>query len=130
MFESKLLRLIFFLLIIDAIWLGGIAKNFYGEAIKNTVGGNGNFRIYSAVIVYCLLVIGIYIFVLPKISKQDALKDAILWGGLFGLIVYGIFDFTNHAIFPGWGLKVSIVDMIWGGFVTTLAAYLTTITSP
>lgn len=130
MFESKLLRLIFFLLVIDAIWLGGIARNFYQQAIQKTIGTSGSFRIYSAAIVYLLLVAGIYLFVLPKISKQNALKDSLLWGGIYGLITYGIFDFTNHAIFPGWGLKVSIVDMIWGGIITTLAAYLTTVTSP
>ena len=43
---------------------------------------------------------------------------------LLGLLTYGIYDFTNYAIFTKWDLKASIVDMIWGGVLFALVANL------
>ena len=42
-----------------------------------------------------------------------------------GLIIYGIFDFTNLAIFERYSVGVGLADVAWGTFLFTLVTYLT-----
>ena len=85
-------------------------------------------RYYSALIVYIAIALGITIFVLPKIdttkTTEIRFRDALFYGGLFGLISYSIFDFTNHFIFEGWDIYVSLMDTIWGGLLITIVSFI------
>ena len=48
-----------------------------------------------------------------------------LWrGALFGVIAYATYDLTNYATLKVWTLQLTVLDMIWGGFVTGTAATL------
>ncbi len=73
--------------------------------------------------VYVLLALGITYFVHPQLS-QITLLGATLVGTLFGLVVYGVYDFTNLAILKGWGLKLAVVDVIWGGVINALVVVI------
>jgi uncharacterized membrane protein len=45
-------------------------------------------------------------------------------GIFFGVIVYGVYNFTNHATFYNYPLSLVIADTLWGSFAmgtTTLA---------
>lgn len=33
---------------------------------------------------------------------------------MFGLVLYGVYDFTNLAMVSGWTLKVAVIDVLWG----------------
>ena len=79
---------------------------------------------YSAFIAYLLLALGLAIYSLPNIRKEHILKDSIIYGGLLGLIIYGVFDFTNLAIIQKYNLKIALIDMMWGGILFTLSGYL------
>jgi len=126
MINQNIIKIVIFLLIFDGIWLGIISRNFYQQAIQAVTGQTDNaVRTYSIPIVYVLLVAGIYLFVLPRVDQADLLRSSIFWGGLFGFITYAIFDFTNHAIFPGWDLKTSVIDTMWGTFLSASVTYLT-----
>ena len=85
-------------------------------------------RLYSAVIVYIAIAIGIIIFVLPRIdtSKSDMTRfhSALFYGGIFGTVSYAIFDFTNHFMFEKWDIYVSIMDSIWGGILCALVSFI------
>jgi uncharacterized membrane protein len=52
---------------------------------------------------------------------------ALIWGGLYGFVLYAVYDMTNYALVARWPLKMSIVDICWGIFicstVSTVAAY-------
>ena len=65
---------------------------------------------YSAFIVYIILITGLYYFV---IGPNKTAKE----GAFFGLVVYGVFDFTNHAIIENYSLPLAIMDTIWGTFL-------------
>jgi uncharacterized membrane protein len=71
------------------------------------------------------MIIGLFIFVLPNITKENALNDSLKYGGLFGLVIYGIFDFTNLALFKNYELSTAIFDVIWGSLLYFGTAYLT-----
>ena len=79
---------------------------------------------YSAFIAYILLALGLSVYSIPKISEDNILGDSIIYGGLLGLIIYGVFDFTNLAIINKYNLKIAIIDTIWGGILFTLAGFI------
>jgi hypothetical protein len=52
---------------------------------------------------------------------------AVLYGALLGALAYGTYDLTNLAVLKGFTVKVALVDMLWGVFVTaatSLAGYV------
>ena len=52
------------LLVIDAIYLKFIGGPFYSLAVKKIQGSEIKFRMYSAFIVYIILITGLYYFVI------------------------------------------------------------------
>ena len=112
---------VFFL--IDIIWLGFIAKNFYKSQIGFLMKSDVNW--VAAIIFYLLFLVGVVIFVIePAVLKKDLIQ-ALWMGALFGLITYATYDLTNLATLKDWPLKVVLVDMLWG---TVLSASVSSIT--
>ena len=105
------------LLAIDAIYLKFIGGPFYNIQVKKIQGNEINFRMYSAFIVYIILITGLYYFV---IGPNKTAKE----GAFFGLVVYGVFDFTNHAILDNYSLPLAIMDTIWGSILCGSTTYL------
>ena len=95
------------LVAIDAVYLKFIGGPFYSLAVKKIQGSEIKFRMYSAFIVYIILITGLYYFV---IGPNKTYKE----GAFFGLAVYGVFDFTNHAILDNYSLPLAMMDTIWG----------------
>lgn len=87
-----------------------------------------NNRMYSAVLVYIAIALGLIVFVVPKIDTSKTLsiriEDSFIYGGLFGLVSYSIFDFTNHVMFEGWDIYVSVMDAIWGGLLCAIVSFI------
>jgi len=95
------------LVAIDAVYLKFIGGPFYSLAVKKIQGSEIKFRMYSAFIAYIILITGLYYFV---IGPNKTYKE----GAFFGLAVYGVFDFTNHAILDNYSLPLAMMDTIWG----------------
>jgi uncharacterized membrane protein len=111
-------------LLMDFIWLGFIAKNFYiqhmGSFLKIS-NGSISANYLAAAIVYFALIGGIIVFVLPKAGADPLL--ALYWGAVFGFVCYATYDFTNLAVIPNWSVLVSIVDVIWGALICGVTSY-------
>lgn len=108
--------------ILDFLWLTIIAKKFYAKELGNSLRKNFNF--YSAIIVYIFLALGIFIFVLNNVFVENPLS-ALLIGIIFGIIVYGVYDLTNYAILKNYSLKLTVIDIAWGGFILGITSFLT-----
>ena len=107
--------IVFFL--IDLIWIGLVAGNFYTETIGDMLRVSVNWP--AALIFYLVYVGGIVLFVVvPAIKNGSGPGRTALMGGLLGLFAYGTFDLTALALFEGWPLVVTIVDMAWGFILT------------
>jgi uncharacterized membrane protein len=118
--------LIFFFLI-DMTWLGFVAKNIYAENIGLLLrksGGTLEPNWYAAIFVYILFVIGILVFVLPNVN--GGYIKAIIYGAIFGLVTYGIYDFTNYSLLANWPLKITVIDVVWGTFLCALVSLFAT----
>ena len=126
MSTSSLLKLylltvpVFF--IIDLIWLGVVAKNFYQKNLKYILSPDVNWT--AAIIFYLISIAGILIFaVLPAVAK-DSLRHAVVWGALFGFFTYATYDLTNLALLKDWPLNIVFVDILWGVVLCSAVAAL------
>jgi uncharacterized membrane protein len=105
-------------LAIDFVWLGVLMKDFY----RREFGDSLSVKLLPAAIVS----LGITVFVLPKTGGRPL--AGLLWGALFGLIAYGVYDLTNLATLPDWSLKVTVIDILWGatvcGLISLIASFV------
>lgn len=114
------LALILFL-IYDYFWFK-FSLPSYQKIVFNIQNSQMNINLLAGMVAYVLLSLGMIYLVLPRMKNAN-IKEALIYGGLYGLVVYGVFDFTNMALFKNWNLAVSIMDTLWGVFVCTLVAF-------
>ena len=112
------------LLLADFAWLGLYMNNQYGTLVRTIQGDNMKANPVFAVLAYLLMIVGLNVFVLPNIRKGHELEDSLKYGMTFGIVLYGVYDFTAGAVFSKWDKKLAVIDVLWGGFVYFLASYL------
>jgi uncharacterized membrane protein len=109
--------------VIDMIWIGVVAKNFYRAQIGALMKPDINWA--AAIIFYLIFIAGLVVFVIAPAMEKGSWTHALLFGALFGLVCYATYDLTNLAVAKDWPFLVTIVDMAWGAL---LAASVSTIT--
>lgn len=109
----------------DAVWLGLLMARSYdrglGALARRAADGSLSPSWPSAAVVYALLATGILLLVRPLVTGMG-IGHAFLYGAIFGAVVYGVYDFTNHATLKDWPLWLSFVDMAWGAFLLGCAS--------
>lgn len=109
--------------VIDMLWLGLVANNFYREQIGGLMKTDVNWT--AAIIFYLIFIAGLVVFVITPAMEKRSWVHALLFGALFGLVCYATYDLTNLAVAKDWPLLVTIVDLVWGA---VLAASVSTVT--
>jgi uncharacterized membrane protein len=109
-------------MVLDGVWLGLLMKNFYRDQLAPIVrladGGIApNWP--AALVVYALLGTGIAVFVVPRASTASL---AAVYGALFGLVVYGVYDFTNYSTLRQWPFVLTLADVAWGAVASAACA--------
>jgi uncharacterized membrane protein len=106
--------------VVDIVWLGAVAKDFYRRQLGDKLLEKPNW--VAAVIFYLLFVLGAMLFVVLPAVEADSLRRAILFGGLFGFFTYATYDLTNLATLRGWPTRLVIVDIAWGVVLSTIVS--------
>jgi uncharacterized membrane protein len=109
-----------FVVLLDYLWLGRVAKRFYLSELGHHVRRRGDEILpvyWAAGLVYLLIPLGVVVFALPRVNPEAALFSSIGWGGLYGLVLYGVYDFTNMATLERWPIRMVWVDICWGCFL-------------
>ena len=102
-------------LVFDLFWLLVVSKKMYQQFIGHLTG---EVRMGPAIIFYFLYIVGVLYFVLlPGIDKGN-IWYVIGSGALFGLMCYATYDLTNLATLKGWPVTMTVIDLVWGAFVT------------
>jgi uncharacterized membrane protein len=109
-------------MVLDGVWLGLLMKTFYRDQLAPIVrladGGIApNWP--AALVVYALLGTGIALFVIPR---APTVALAAGYGALFGLVVYGVYDFTNYSTLRQWPFALTLVDVAWGAVASAAAS--------
>ena len=79
---------------------------------------------HYALIAYFFLALALSVFSIPNIRNTNILGDSIYYGGILGLVIYGIFDFTNLALLQNYNLRIGIIDTLWGGILLATCSYI------
>lgn len=111
---------VFFL--IDMLWLGVVAKNFYQSKLSHLMG---DINWVAAIIFYLVFLVGLTFFAMYPAVTKGTLLTAVVLGGLFGFFTYATYDLTNLATLRNWPLSVTLVDMLWGTLLGASVSVLT-----
>lgn len=105
------------MVVLDLVWLGGIAMPMYKRGIGHLMADKPNFA--AAGLFYLLYAIGVLVF---AVRAADGWQAAAGYGALLGALAYMTYDLTNMATLKDWPIGLSVIDVAWGTFATGLAA--------
>lgn len=99
-------------IVIDSVYLNFI-KDYFNNQVKLIQGSSIKINSYAIIICYIILIFGInYFIIIPNRSILDAF--------LLGLIIYGVYETTNMALFSKWSWTTVLIDTLWGGILFAL----------
>lgn len=107
--------------VIDSVWLRTMYTRLYQPEIGELLM-KGGFRMGPAIIFYLLYILGMMIFAVGPALLTGKWQTALIWGALMGFFCYMSYDLTNYATLKVWSTKVTILDIIWGTFLTGSAS--------
>ena len=122
-FKDVVVAMLGFMLL-DGLWLGLVMTSFYREQLASIARiSNGALapNWSAAFVVYVLLGVGIAAFALPRAAQASSAAAA---GALLGLVVYGVYDFTNYSTLRDWPITLALVDVAWGVAASAACAAL------
>ncbi len=108
------------MLVLDALWLSYAASRLYRPLLGDLL--TTGFRIGPAVAFYFLYLAGIVFLAVMPALETGKVWTAITHGLVLGLVAYGTYDLTNQATLRNWPVIITIVDLVWGAFLTTSSA--------
>ena len=103
--------------LLDFLCFTFVMGNFYRRVLapwaRFNPDGSVHFSYLAGALVYALMALGFAVFVWPKIKNSDLLHS-IFYSSLFGLVIYGAYDFTNLAFAKYWPPSFAAADILWG----------------
>ena len=108
---------------VDMVWLLVIAKDLYKNKIGFLMADRVN--IPAAVFFYLLYIAAIVFFAVEPALAKDSALYALQAGAFFGLVAYATYDLTNLATLRDWPISITVIDLLWGTFITGTTATLT-----
>jgi uncharacterized membrane protein len=110
------------ILLLDLLWLKYAVKELWENNVRSVQKSDMKVNTKYALLSYIVIIIGVYMFVVKKTTN---VKEGMIYGFIYGFILYSVFDFTNLTIFKDFSLRTAVIDMLWGGFLTSVAVGLT-----
>jgi uncharacterized membrane protein len=120
MYNSKDLKVIFVVafvfLLLDFIYLSSI-KGYFENQIMYVQRVPLEMDFGATILCYLLLIFGIHYFI---IKPERSIKEAFI----LGILIYGVFETTNKALFSDWKWTTVFMDTLWGGVLFSLTIYI------
>lgn len=107
---KNLIKVSIILLTIDLIYLKLIGGKPFVDMVNQIQNKAVVLDKTYAFMSYLLLIVAMHRFI---IQKKESNVNAFILGSL----IYGVFDFTNAALFTNYNIMVGIQDTIWGGML-------------
>ena len=106
--------------VLDAIWLTVVGGRLYrpllGDILAPTVA------IAPAAAFYAIYLFGIVFLAIAPGLREGSTMRTVTSALVLGVVAYATYDLTNQATLKTWSTVITIADIGWGGFVTTVAA--------
>jgi uncharacterized membrane protein len=116
MFDFLMLLSAIVMISLDFVYLN-VMKGYFNNQVKIVQGTPLKINYLGAAICYIFLITGLNYFIIkPRKSVTDAF--------LLGLVIYGVYETTNYALFSNWSLISVIIDTLWGGLLFASTTYI------
>ena len=116
MFNYWMLISAILFIFIDSVYLQ-LIRRYFEKQIQDVQGSAVQVNFLGVVLCYIFLIIGINYFIIkPRKSVTDAF--------LLGIVIYGVYETTNYALFKKWSLLTVFMDTLWGGILFALTTYV------
>jgi uncharacterized membrane protein len=100
----------------DFVYLN-VIKDYFNNQIISVQGSPIKLNYLGAALCYIFLIVGINYFIIkPRKSVNDAF--------LLGIVIYGVYETTNYALFKNWSMLTVIIDTLWGGLLFAFTTYI------
>ena len=119
-FLSAYTAIFLVMLAIDMLWLGVIAKPLYQQGIGHLMAAKPNF--VAAGLFYVIFPIGLMFFAVTPYGVFPEWSRVLISAAVFGFFAYATYDLTNLAIMKDWPISLSLIDVAWGTFASTVSA--------
>ena len=119
-------------IIVDVMYVSA-SQGFYNNVVERVqgtpIGSIRGTRMIAAVLSYFIMALGLLVLVFPLIDKyiedsRSPILAGAMVGAVYGLVMYGVFNFTLHAMFKGYDLKAVSRDLVWGVSWATVISML------
>jgi uncharacterized membrane protein len=102
--------------VIDFIYLN-LIKKYFESQVKKVQGSQLQVNFLGAILCYIFLIFGLNYFIIKsKRTPYDAF--------LLGILIYGVFETTNYALFKNWSILTVILDTLWGGTLFAVVTFI------
>ena len=116
MFDFLLLVSAIVFISTDFIYLN-LIKDYFKKQIQSVQGSEPKMNFLGAALCYLFLITGINYFI---IKPRKSVKEAFL----LGIVIYGVYETTNYALFKNWWLTTVLLDTLWGGILFAITTYI------
>ena len=108
------------MVILDLVWLGVIAKSTYQQGIGHLMAERPVIPV--AALFYVIYAVGLTLFTIRPFAAQPGLGQTLIAAALFGFFAYATYDLTNLATLKDWPVRIVLIDIAWGIFVSAVSA--------
>lgn len=115
---------------LDLTWIAGLMSKFYQtrlhDLLRFGVEGGVAPRLLPTVLTYVFMILLVVLFAVPKGVSGGPLQGFI-WGAVLGILTYGLYNYTNLALFDKYNSVLAVVDTLWGGVIFGLTTLIVTL---
>ncbi|NBB66184.1 DUF2177 family protein [Pseudomonas sp. ODNR1LW] len=106
--------------VIDAVWLTTMTDRLYKPVLGPILADKPDMR--AAVLFYLISIAGTVFLAIAPALKDGGWTRAAISGAVLGFVAYATYDLTNQATLAIWQTRLTVIDLIWGTFLTTVSA--------
>lgn len=103
-------------LIVDILWISTMSSLFYKHRIEKIQKETLKFKILPALLSYFTLLMTMFYICIPLSIHYKNIYHPSITFGMVGFVIYGVYNFTNSAIFNDYEWDFIIMDTLWGIF--------------
>ena len=104
---------------VDYVWLTQFGPQVYFPTLDPVAMREA--RLPPAVAFYLAYILGVMVLAVWP-TRNEKLIRATVTGGLLGAMCYATYDLTNQATLKVWSTHITVIDILWGTFITALGA--------
>jgi uncharacterized membrane protein len=106
--------------VIDFGWLAFASNRLYRPVIGELLAPK--VAIAPGIAFYLIYWLGVTLLATAPALKTGSPGKAAWTAAIVAFTAYATYDLTNQATLKAWSIKLTLADLAWGVFATTLAA--------